>query len=206
MIVGNFPNVRKNSYGNFAFSADLRGPGWARIPKGLKFINNATGSRGHGVLHEISALGHRVNWRRRTAVCLLFLLLLYYEVYRWLPLGKWNWQFRWPVQNDQFYPDIAIGLLLTFFLAAFIRAWRAGTWVSVFLLGLWGCVHFFDWWLPYLQSSASNYPRFSFYALHTQVLPVIGNHYPPDGGHAVLDLILYPTWLTCLLAAISQDH
>jgi hypothetical protein len=39
-------------------------------------------------------------------------------------------------------------------------------------------VHFFDWWLPYLQSSASNYSRFSFYAPHTQILPVIGHHYP----------------------------
>jgi hypothetical protein len=142
-----------------------------------------------------------VNRRSRTAVWLLCLLLLYYEVYRWIPLGRWNWQFRWPVQNDQFYPDIAIGLLLTFFLAAFIRPWRFGAWISVCLLGLWVCVHFFDWWLPYLHSSALNYSRFSFYATHTQILPVIGNHYPPDGGHAVLDFILYPIWLACLLAS-----
>jgi hypothetical protein len=47
-----------------------------------------------------------VNRSGRAAAFLLFLLLFYYEVYRWIPLGKWNWQVRWPVQNDQFYPDI----------------------------------------------------------------------------------------------------
>ncbi len=96
------------------------------------------------------------------AVFLISLLLLYYEVYRWIPLGKWNWQFRWPVKNDQFYPDIVIGLLLTFFLAAFLRTWRAGMWVGVALLGLWACVHFFDWWLPYLQSSRRTTPVSAF--------------------------------------------
>jgi hypothetical protein len=149
-------------------------------------------------------LGGCVNRSSRAAVFLLFLLLLYYEVYRWIPLGKWNWQFRWPVQNDQFYPDIVIGMMLTIFLVAFLRTWRAGMWVGVALLGLWACVHFVDWWLPYLQSSASNYSRFSFYAPHTQILPVIGDHYPPDGGHAVLDFFLYPTWLACLVAALYR--
>ena len=90
---------------------------------------------------------------------LLSLLLLYYEVYRWVPLGRWNWQFRWPVQNDQFYQDIVIGLLLALFVTAFMRLWRMGMWLAVLLLGLWVGVHFFDWWLPYIQSSASNYSR-----------------------------------------------
>jgi len=77
-------------------------------------------------------------------------LLIYYEIYRWIPLGRWNWQFHWPVQNDQFYADIVIGLLLAFFFVAFLRFWLAVRWVAVVLLGLWVCVHFFDWWLPYI--------------------------------------------------------
>jgi hypothetical protein len=145
-----------------------------------------------------------VSRRSRTAVVLLLLLLVYYEVYRWVPLGRWNWQFRWPVENDQFYPDVVIGVLLIFFVTAFARGWRVGMWVGVAMLGLWVGVHLFDWWIPYLQNSPSNYARFSFYAAHTQVLPVIGNHYPPDGGHAVLDFLLYPAWLACLLAALRR--
>ena len=31
---------------------------------------------------------------------------------RWIPIGNLNGEFRWPVTNDQFFPDIVIGLLL----------------------------------------------------------------------------------------------
>jgi hypothetical protein len=140
----------------------------------------------------------------RVALVMLFFLLVYYEAYRWLPLGRWNWQFRWPVHNDQFYPDIAIGALLVSFIFAFLRGWRAWKWVCVVLLGAWVCVHFFDWWLPYCQNSAANQARFSYYSAHTQVLPVIDRHYPPDGGHAILDFFLYPAWLACLAATVGR--
>jgi hypothetical protein len=71
-----------------------------------------------------------MNWSGQAAMFLSSLLLLYYQFCRWIPPDKWNqasgtrqedWQFRWPDQNDQSYPDIVIGLLLTFFLAAFLR-------------------------------------------------------------------------------------
>jgi hypothetical protein len=144
--------------------------------------------------------------RSQAAQALVFILFLYYEIYRWIPLGRWNAQFRWPVQNDQFYPDIVIGLLLLSFLYAFYRSWRPGMWAAVVLLGLWVVVHFLDWWLPYLHNSAANYPRYHFYASHTQILPVVQNHYPPDAGHAILDFILFPAWLFCLAAASSRRH
>ena len=139
----------------------------------------------------------------RIAGIFLLVLLTYDEVYRWVALGRWNWQFRWPVQNDQFCPDIVIGALLMLFILSFLRSWLVGRWACVVLLGLWVGVHFSDWWLPYLQDSTSNYTRYSFYAAHTQILPVIGHHHPPDGGHAVLDFLLYPTWFACLLGALS---
>ena len=141
---------------------------------------------------------------QRVPVLLLSLLLIYYEIYRWVPLGRWNWQFRWPVQNDQFYPDIIIGALLAAFIWSFVFGWRMGVWGSVVLLGLWAGVHFVDWWFPYFRDSAANYGRYSFYAAHTQILPVIDHHYPPDAGHAILDFILYPAWLACLVSALAR--
>jgi len=48
----------------------------------------------------------------RLAVVSTTVLFCYYEIYRWIPLGPWNGEPRWPVRNDQFYPDIVIGLLL----------------------------------------------------------------------------------------------
>lgn len=71
----------------------------------------------------------------RLAVTMLSALLTYYEVYRWIPLGRWNWQFGWPVQNDQFYPDIVIGAILILFVLSFLRNWRVGIWLCVVLLG-----------------------------------------------------------------------
>src|ERR1700736_5175757 len=58
-------------------------------------------------VHRESAM----NSNKLAAAC-AGVLFAYYEIYRWVPLGKWNWQFTFPVSNDQFYPDIVIGLLL----------------------------------------------------------------------------------------------
>ena len=137
----------------------------------------------------------------RVAAALVALLFCYYEVFRWIPLARWNWQFSWPVVNDQFYPDIIIGGLLLLFVLVFLKNWRWPMWLAVVMLGLWVIVHFFDWWLPYAKDSTGNFSRYSFYASHTQILPVVGHHYPPDGAHAILDLILYPTWMVCIAAA-----
>lgn len=139
---------------------------------------------------------------RQFAFIAITMLLVYYEIYRWVPLGRWNGQVHFPVSNDQFYPDIVIGALLVLFLVSFLRGWRAGMVAASLLLGLWVVAHFFDWWLPYLRDLPSNAGRYSFYASHTQLLPVIGHHFPPDGGHTVLDLLLYPTWFVALWATI----
>ncbi len=125
-------------------------------------------------------------------------LCVYYTVFRWIPLGRWNWQFHWPVANDQFYPDIVICTLLGLFAVAFLRRWLPVMWIATVLLTFWAVVHLFDWWIPYATDSAANFARYSFYAPHTQLLPVIGHHYPPDGSHAVLDFLVYPTWLLSL--------
>jgi hypothetical protein len=57
-------------------------------------------------------------------------LFLYYEVYRWVPLGKWNWQFTFTVTNDQFFPDLLIGLLLLWFTWSFAARRRVGMWTA----------------------------------------------------------------------------
>ncbi len=79
-------------------------------------------------------------------------LFLYYGVYRWVPLGKWNWQFRFPVVNDQFYPDLIIGLLLLCFTWSFATRRRVGMWAASSLLTLWVGIDLFDWWIPYARS------------------------------------------------------
>ena len=141
---------------------------------------------------------------RRTASIAIGILFCYYEIYRWVPLGKWNWQFRFPVSNDQFYPDIVIGVLLVWFVWSFAKARRSGMWVATVLLSVWVVVHCFDWWIPYMRNLPSNAARYSFYQPYTQILPVIRDHYPPDAGHAVLDFILFPAWFLVIVALVQR--
>ncbi len=143
---------------------------------------------------------------RQLAAIALGLLLLYYEVFRWAPLGRWNGQFHFPVTNDQFYPDLVIGAPLLWFLWSFARASAPGMITACVLLSLWVVVHFFDWWLPYLRDLPQNAGRFSFYQSHTQLLPVIGHHYPPDAAHTILDLILYPTCTIAVFATATRKR
>ncbi|MCU1316415.1 MAG: hypothetical protein JWN63_1737, partial [Candidatus Acidoferrum typicum] len=37
-----------------------------------------------------------------------------------------------------------------------------------------------------------------------QILPVIGGHYPPDAGHAILYFLLFPTFALALTATIAN--
>ena len=138
------------------------------------------------------------------ATVALMALFTYYEVYRWVPLGRWNWQFVWPANNDQFYPDIVIGVLLVWIAWSFARVRRVSMWIGTSLLALWTAVHLFDWWIPYVKNSPENQGRFSFYSQHTQILPVIGDHYPPDAGHALLDFLLFPTFALAVMATIAN--
>src|SRR2546429_9641173 len=77
-------------------------------------------------------------------------------------------------------------------------------WIGTSLLALWTVVHLFDWWIPYAKNSPDNQGRFSFYSQHTQIFPVIGDHYPPDAGHAILDFLLFPTLALALRATIAN--
>lgn len=117
------------------------------------------------------------------ATAALLMLFLYYEVYRWIPLSRWNWQFSWSVKNDQFYPDIVIGFLLLWIARSFSRLHRV--------------------WIPYTKNAPENLGRFSFYSQRTQIPPVIGGH-PPDAGHAILDFLVFPTFVLALTATITN--
>jgi hypothetical protein len=66
----------------------------------------------------------------KLTIFFIALLFVYYETYRWIPLGAWNGEFRWPVTNDQFFPDIVIGLLLVWSGYVFWAGRRKGMWAT----------------------------------------------------------------------------
>jgi hypothetical protein len=143
----------------------------------------------------------------RLAVISIASLFCYYEIYRWIPLGPWNGEFHWPVSNDQFYPDIVIGLLLLLMIWSFRRQRIVGMWIGVMLLTLWLGVHLSEWWIPYVRGTGPDRDSFyHFYGYHTQILPVIGSHRPPDGGHAILDLFVLLAFAFCFVAAFANSR
>jgi len=143
----------------------------------------------------------------RLAVAFIGLLFGYYEIYRWIPLGAWNGEFYWPVKNNQFYPDIVIGVLLLWMLSVCWRQRVVGMWIAVSLLMLWIGVHLFDWWIPYLHGTGPEREgSYRFYSSRTQILPVIGSHHPPDGGHMVLDFFVLLAFILSSWAAIVSSH
>lgn len=141
------------------------------------------------------------------AVISVALLLSYYETYRWVPLGWWNGEFHWPVQNDQFFADIVIGLLLSWMIWSFWQQRITGMWIGASLLALWIGVHLSDWWIPYVRGTGEERAGFyRFYSSRTQILPVIGSHHPPDGGHAILDLFVLCALISSVTAAFASSR
>ena len=82
-----------------------------------------------------------------------------------------------------------------------------GMWIGTALLTLWIGVHLNDWWIPYARGTGVEREGFyRFYSSRTQILPVIGNHHPPDGGHAILDLLVLVAFVFCFAAAFANSR
>jgi hypothetical protein len=130
----------------------------------------------------------------------LVVLLLYYTVDRWTPLGPWNGEYLWPVHNDQLWLDVAVCVILLLSVFFFRGGFRPGMIVATAALGLWGYLHVQSWWLPYIDGVTS--PRaIAFHAQflgHTQILPRYGLHFPPDAEHTLIDVFVLAAFLLCL--------
>ncbi len=152
-------------------------------------------------------MSRRTEKSRCLEVVCLTVLLVYYELYRWLPLGWWNGEFQWRVHNDQFYANIVIGFLLLLMIGSLTTLVRAGMWIGVFLLALWIIVHLHDWWIPCLRGTGPERDGlYFFYGSRTQILPSFGRHRPPNGGHAVLDLFVSTALVSCLVSSVVASR
>jgi len=143
---------------------------------------------------------------RNYAYWSLLLLFVYYTVDRWTPLGNWNGEHYWPVQNVQSSLDIIVGVVLLGAILSFRSSFRPGMILGSGLLSLWTYFHLQAWWVPYFRGVTS--PRsIAFHAqflAHTQVLPRFGNHFPPDAEHTFIDFFLFPAFFFCLVATLRS--
>lgn len=122
----------------------------------------------------------------------LIVLFVYYEVDRWTPLGDWNGNYSWAAHNDQAVLDLVVGAALLLAIVSFKFEFKIGMVLATLALAAWAFMHLQSWWIPYYQGVYTS-DSIAFHAQflnHTQVLPKIDNHYPPDAEHSFIDLFL----------------
>ena len=144
--------------------------------------------------------------KRNWTIWSLILLFTYYGLDRWIPLGRWNGEYGWPVHNEQAVLDIVVAGLLLGVIFSFRSKFRPGMVLGTALLGLWAYFHLRTWWIPYFQG-VTKPQQFAFYErflVHTQLLPRYGPHLPPDGEHIGIDLFVFPAFFLCLIATVRN--
>ena len=141
---------------------------------------------------------------RKLAAACIAVLFVYYEIYRWIPLGRWNAPYPWA--DGTRIADIVIGILLLWFAWSFVSAQRIGMWTTVTLLYALAALDLWGWWVRYAQSLPNQVHAYDWYAMRTQILPIIGYHFPPPAGQVILDLILFPTALIVMMAAVRYKR
>jgi len=135
----------------------------------------------------------------------LVLLFLYYTIDRWMPLGRWNGNYHWPVHNDQFWMDVFVCSALVVFIFCFRLNLRAGMIACVALLSLWVYFHLRVWWLPYFRGVSPRGIAFhEQFLAKTQIFPRYGNHIPPDAEHTFIDVFVFPAFVLCLIATVRS--
>ncbi len=141
------------------------------------------------------------------------ILTLYLQVFMWLPLGHWNGKFDWI--NFNYFQSFAGYLLWALFGMISIIGFASKR-IVVMIFGLifhfvWLIMHTFDWWIPYIQGASPE--RLDWYRRDFGQtyywLPKINNHWPPNAGHVVIDILLIVVLFSgfrYLIKVLKQRH
>lgn len=129
-------------------------------------------------------------------------LLVYLEVIEWVNLFPWNDIRR---GNGQAGLDIAIGLVMIAAILATTRRLRTVMAIATTLYAIWLWLQIDGWWISYIQGASPAWKRTyaRFFSQTIQVLPINGDHLPPDACHLVLQLLIVVALATTGLATIS---
>lgn len=131
---------------------------------------------------------------RQTSIWSQIILTVYLQAFMWLPLGHWNGKFEW-INSDYFKMFAGYLLWALFGIISIIGFTKR--WIALMIFGLifhlvWFIMHAFDWWIPYIQGASQE--RLEWYKRDFSQtyywLPKINNHWPPNAGHVVIDILL----------------
>ena len=165
----------------------------------------------------------RMKWLR-VSVIAQAILALYFQTVQWFPIGKWNYQ---PASSSS-SPFSNIPLIVLFFNGqltlqavllvtgvvfpvilfslGYIRHLRWLMWLQIPAYSIWIAVEM-SWWVFYAAGRTD--PQIETYkrvfAPSTQLLPSFGRHFPPDGAHIVLHILLAIVLLSALMGLLRTS-
>ena len=152
------------------------------------------------------------------------ILALYFQTVQWFPLGRWNYQ---PASSSSspfsnlplivlFFEGrltiqlvvLVVGAVIPFliFWFAYLRHLRWLMWLQVASYSIWIAIEM-SWWVLYAvgrsDSQVEAYEK--VFAPSTQLLPSFGRHFPPDGAHIVLHVLLVVVVLSSVMGLLKTS-
>ncbi len=141
---------------------------------------------------------------RKAALIFQSLLLIYFQICMWLPLGAWNHQWSFPVQHKfaTSIAPIAIGLGTALLILATALQVRWLMWVGIAGHSLWFVSQAMTIWPPYLFGATAEYAAMyhRVWERTTSLLPNWGNHLAPDAMHVLIQVLLLAVLISTICA------
>ena len=141
--------------------------------------------------------------RHQAAIIAQVLLLAYFELCVFVPMGRWNaHQVTTLTLSDANISEVSrvaavlLGVVMggaqVVLLVGTIRGVKPLLWVGLVGDTLWLFPHTLNLWVPYVSGASPNYVDLHFRVYGTSptnLLPSIGVHLAPDGMHTVFDVL-----------------
>ena len=140
------------------------------------------------------------------------ILLAYFQVILWFPLGSWNDQpgKRLITVLREGHALAVLGfafamlLPVLVFALAFWKRWAWVMWLGLIGYGVWAALQIQSWWIPWIfgadQRALNNQ---KFLQRTYKIFPSSTGHPAPDAMHFVLDLLLFVAVVTIALGLLE---
>ncbi len=148
----------------------------------------------------------------KASLIIQIILVAYFQVILWLPLGAWNDQpgkrLIQIAREGQVSTAVGFGVAMLLpvllFAAAFAKRWLWMMWAALGGYGLWAAMQIQSWWIPWIFGASPSALRNQKFLERTyKVFPASSTNPAPDAMHFVLDLLLFPVVVTMAVGLIQ---
>lgn len=156
-------------------------------------------------MSSVYHLRMRDRWRK-SALVAQSVLLVYFQVCMWLPLGGWNGVQHFPVQSLKTAPfPIAVGFGTALLIIATLLRIRWLMWIGVVGHLAWFSAQGATLWPPYIFGASPQYAAMysRAWGTTTRLLPNWGNHLAPNAMHLFIQALLVAVLVTTVSSILS---